>query len=45
VTVSQFARFVQDAGYTTVAERPLDRAEFPDAYPASTITPSRIERS
>ena len=31
VTVEQFARFVDETGYLTVAERPLDSAEYPDA--------------
>ena len=31
VTVEQFARFADETGYRTVAERPLDPAEYPDA--------------
>jgi sulfatase modifying factor 1 len=34
VTVAQFARFVEEAGYLTVAERPPDPAAYPDADPA-----------
>jgi formylglycine-generating enzyme required for sulfatase activity len=34
VTVSQFAQFVDETGYRTVAERPVDPAEYPDADPA-----------
>jgi len=30
VTNAQFARFVDETGYLTVAERPLSRAQFPD---------------
>jgi sulfatase modifying factor 1 len=33
VTVAQFGRFVRETGYRTVAERPLDPAEYPDADP------------
>lgn len=33
VTNADFADFVADTGYTTVAERPLDRAAFPDLSP------------
>jgi formylglycine-generating enzyme required for sulfatase activity len=34
VTVAQFRRFVKQTGYVTVAERPLDPADYPDADPA-----------
>ena len=34
VTVAQFARFVADSGYVTLAERPLDPASYPQADPA-----------
>jgi formylglycine-generating enzyme required for sulfatase activity len=34
VTVADYARFVQDTGYVTVSERPLDPADYPDADPA-----------
>jgi formylglycine-generating enzyme len=33
VTNEQFATFVRDTGYVTVAERPPDPADFPDAPP------------
>jgi formylglycine-generating enzyme required for sulfatase activity len=34
VTVADFRRFVKATGYVSVAERPLDPAEYPDADPA-----------
>ncbi len=34
VTVAQFRRFVDATRYVTVAERPLDPADYPDADPA-----------
>ena len=34
VTVAEFRRFVKATGYVTVAERPLDPADYPDADPA-----------
>jgi formylglycine-generating enzyme len=34
VTVDEFARFVEETGYVTVAERPLDPADYPGADPA-----------
>ena len=34
VTVAQFARFIEQTGYTTVAERPPDPAVYPDADPS-----------
>jgi formylglycine-generating enzyme required for sulfatase activity len=33
VTNAQFARFVDDTGYVTIAEKPLDAADFPDVPP------------
>ena len=33
ITVAEFRRFVTATGYVTVAERPLDRAQYPDADP------------
>ena len=34
VTVADFRRFVKATGYTTLAERPLDPDDYPDAEPA-----------
>ena len=34
VTVAEFRRFVKATGYVTMAERPLDPADYPDADPA-----------
>ncbi len=34
VTVAEFRRFVKATGHVTVAERPLDPAEYPDADPS-----------
>ncbi len=34
VTVGQFARFVDETCYLTVAERPLDPADYPGADPS-----------
>jgi sulfatase modifying factor 1 len=33
VTATEFRRFVRDTGYTTVAERPLDPTDYPEADP------------
>ncbi len=33
VTVAEFRRFVKATGYVTVAERPLDPEDYPDADP------------
>ncbi len=33
VTNAQFSRFVEETGYVTVAERPLDPADYPGALP------------
>jgi formylglycine-generating enzyme required for sulfatase activity len=33
VTVAEFRRFVKATGYVTLAERPLDPADYPDAVP------------
>jgi formylglycine-generating enzyme len=41
VTNRQFAQFVQDTGYITVAERPLDPADFPGA-PAENLVPGSL---
>ncbi|MBC7276829.1 MAG: formylglycine-generating enzyme family protein [Nocardioides sp.] len=37
VTNAQYAAFVADTGYVTVAERPLDPADFPGADPADLV--------
>jgi formylglycine-generating enzyme required for sulfatase activity len=34
VTIAEFRRFVKQTGYVTVAERPLDPADYPGAEPA-----------
>jgi formylglycine-generating enzyme len=41
VTNGEFAQFVQDTGYVTVAERPLDPADFPGA-PAENLVPGSL---
>jgi formylglycine-generating enzyme len=41
VTNRDYARFVQDTGYVTVAERPLDPADFPGA-PAENLAPGSL---
>jgi formylglycine-generating enzyme required for sulfatase activity len=41
VTNAQFAAFVDDTGYVTVAERPLDPADFPGA-PAENLVPGSL---
>jgi formylglycine-generating enzyme len=42
VTVAQFRRFVKATGYGTVAERPLDPAEFPGAERAELVPGSLV---
>ena len=42
VTVDQFARFADETGYLTVAERPLDPADFPAADPSCSSTGSVV---
>lgn len=37
VTNAEYARFVAETGYVTVAERPLDPADFPGADPATLV--------
>src|SRR5206468_3098981 len=44
VTVAQFARFIADAGYLTVAERPLDAVQYPDADPSLLVEGSAVFR-
>ncbi|MGF7123062.1 formylglycine-generating enzyme required for sulfatase activity [Rhodococcus sp. AG1013] len=41
VTNAQYARFVRDTGYVTVAERPLDPADFPGA-PVENLQPGSM---
>ncbi|QAY74828.1 formylglycine-generating enzyme family protein [Agromyces protaetiae] len=41
VTNREFARFVRETGYRTVAERPLDASQFPDA-PAENLVPGSM---
>ncbi|MDH3683271.1 MAG: formylglycine-generating enzyme family protein [Acidimicrobiia bacterium] len=41
VTNAQFAEFVADTGYVTVAERPLDPADFPGA-PVENLVPGSL---
>ncbi len=42
VTVAQFARFVDETGYVTFAERPPDAADYPDANPALLVPGSAV---
>ena len=42
VTNAQFAAFVADTGYVTVAERPLDPSQFPGA-PAENLLPGSMD--
>jgi formylglycine-generating enzyme required for sulfatase activity len=42
VTVEEFRRFVAATGYVTVAERPLQRADYPDADPALLVPGSLV---
>ena len=44
VTVAEFRRFIQATGYVTVAERPLDRSEYPDAHPDLLVPGSSVFR-
>jgi formylglycine-generating enzyme len=41
VTNAEYAAFVEDTGYVTVAERPLDAADFPGA-PAENLVPGSL---
>jgi formylglycine-generating enzyme len=45
VTAAAFRRFVRQTGYTTVAERPLDPADYPDADPALLVPGSLVFRA
>ncbi|MGL3805747.1 formylglycine-generating enzyme family protein [Paeniglutamicibacter sp. R2-26] len=42
VTVAQFAEFVREAGYVTVAEREMDPTLFPGANPADLVPGSMV---
>jgi sulfatase modifying factor 1 len=44
VTVAEFRRFVRATGYVTVAERPLDPADYPDAEPDALVPGSLVFR-
>src|SRR5215470_8322029 len=44
VTAADFRRFVKDTGYVTVAERPLDPADYPDADPDLLVPGSLVFR-
>ncbi len=44
VTVREFRRFVKATDYVTLAERPLDLAEYPDADPALAVPGSIVFR-
>ncbi len=44
VTVAEFRRFAKATGYLTVAERPLNRADYPDADPALLVPGSLVFR-
>jgi sulfatase modifying factor 1 len=42
VTNAEFGAFVEDTGYTTIAERPLDPADFPGAPPENLVPGSLV---
>jgi formylglycine-generating enzyme len=44
VTNAQFSRFVEQTGYTTIAERELNPADYPDALPGMLIPGSVVFR-
>ncbi len=44
VTVAEFGRFISQTGYQTVAERPLDPADYPDADPGMLVPGSLVFR-
>ncbi len=44
VTAAEFRRFVRETGYVTVAERPLDPADYPDADPELLVPGSLVFR-
>ncbi len=45
VTNAQFSDFVDEVGYVTVAERPLDAADYPGAPPENLVPGSLVFRS
>jgi sulfatase modifying factor 1 len=45
VTVGEFRRFVKATGYVTVAERPLDPADYPDADPEALVPGALVFRA
>jgi formylglycine-generating enzyme required for sulfatase activity len=45
VTAPAFRRFVRETGYVSVAERPLDPADYPDADPALLVPGSLVFRA
>jgi formylglycine-generating enzyme len=44
VTVDEFRRFVGETGYVTLAERPLDPGDYPDADPSLLVPGSLVFR-
>ncbi len=44
VTVAEFRKFIRATGYVTVAERPLDAVDYPDADPALLVPGSLVFR-
>ena len=44
VTASEFRRFVRETGYVTVAERPLDPADYPGVDPELLVPGSLVFR-
>jgi sulfatase modifying factor 1 len=44
VTAGEFRRFVRETGYTTLAERPLDPVDYPDADPDLLVPGSLVFR-
>ena len=44
VTAAEFRRFVRETGYVTLAERPLDAADYPDADPELIVPGSLVFR-
>ena len=44
VTVAEFRRFVKATGYVTVAQRPLDAADYPDAEPDALVPGALVFR-